>query len=391
MHTQSRFHYIDNLRCIALLLGIAFHAALAYGPYFRNVWFTADTTNHVLFNYFANWSHLFRMPLFFVIAGFCAALLISKRGSRHFIKNRFKRVLLPFFIFIPLVFGLTFHAITWGLGFAKTTPAVYVVFEQVKDLPISTGHLWFLWNLMQFCLLFWLLAKNQKAYNLVLSWVVKPLFLCTLLPTIITISMLNVAVPFPPPDKLYPELWSFGFYGLLFLVGAGLFEHKDKIAQIAKQFHWLLLLATISTVAYFYVLPPAFTIEQVIDAAKTGSSAPKTIAFVPVITQTIAILSLTAVGFIAGYNWLNVANSTSRYLSDASYWLYLIHVPVLLYIQFALINLAIPALVKFLVSISLTMIIGLITYHFLVRNTAIGVLLNGKRIPLTNKSVQAAA
>ena len=118
--------------------------------------------------------------------------------------------------------------------------------------------------------------------------------------------MLNVAVPFPPPDKLYPELWSFGFYGLLFLVGAGLFEHKDKIAQIAKQFHWLLLLATVSTVGYFYVLPPAFTIEQVIEAAKAGSSAPKVIAFVPVITQTIAILSLTFVSFIAGYKWLNV-------------------------------------------------------------------------------------
>jgi peptidoglycan/LPS O-acetylase OafA/YrhL len=68
-----------------------------------------------------------------------------------------------------------------------------------------------------------------------------------------------------------------------------------------------------------------------------------------------------------------------RYLSDASYWLYLAHIPVVVFGVDVLIPLAWPAAAKFSVVVLLSTPLLLTTYHLFVRNTWIGVLLNGKR------------
>ena len=377
---QPRFHYIDNLRSLALLLGIVFHAALAYGPYFSNIWFVADPNSHVGFNYFALWSHLFRMPLFFLIAGFCAALLIEKRGSKAFISNRLKRVLLPFMVFLPITFALILHVITWGEKIAQPLPPIFNLFKVVQDPPISTMHLWFLWNLTQLCLLIWLLSLYKQAYRKVLSIVVRPLFLGIVLPIIIFVAMFNLMVPFPAADKLYPELWSYGLYGSMFLVGAGFYHHHELLRSYFKRINVLLLLAIASTLVYLAVMPAPLTFEQVVEAANAGGVVKlESINIVALASQTIAIVTWTGVALLAGFKWLNQRNEFSIYMSNASYWLYLIHVPLLIYIQLPMININLSASIKLIISVSITVIVGVASYHLLVRNTLIGVFLNGKR------------
>lgn len=377
---QPRFHYIDNLRSLALLLGIVFHVALAYGPYFSNIWFVADPNSHVGFNYFALWSHLFRMPLFFLIAGFCAALLIDKRGSKAFISNRLKRVLLPFMVFLPITFALIFHVMTWGEKIVHPLPPIFNLFKVVQDPPISTMHLWFLWNLTQLCLLIWLLSLYKQAYHKVLSIVVRPLFLGIALPIIIFVAMFNLMVPFPAADKLYPELWSYGLYGSMFLVGAGFYHHHELLRSYFKRINVLLLLAIASTLVYLAVMPAPLTFEQVVEAANAGGVVKlESINIVALASQTIAIVTWTGVALLAGFKWLNQRNEFSIYMSNASYWLYLIHVPLLMYIQLPMININLPASIKLIISVSITVIVGVASYHLLVRNTLIGVFLNGKR------------
>lgn len=375
---QLRFHYIDNLRSIALLLGVLFHAVLAYGPYFNNLWFSADPSKHVIFDYIAMWSHLFRMPLFFLIAGFCAALLIDKRGRTSFIKNRLKRLLLPFVIFFPLSIMLILHAMNWSAAFVDPIPPLFNVFKAVKEPVISTMHLWFLWNLMQFCVLYWLITRWQCLTDTLLAIIVRPWFLCVCLPVLVTIAMFYQMVPFPAPDKLYPQPWAYGLYGTLFLIGTAFYHHHHKLAYYAKYFSTLLILAIIVTVMYFYRLPEPLTLTQVIEAAKVGVYIPQN-EVMTVFIQSVAIISWTGVSLLAGYKWLNRHSRVSRYLSDASYWLYLIHIPVLMYIQLPLINVDISVFIKLMISLVGTVAFGLISYHFLVRNTVVGVLLNGQK------------
>ncbi|WP_238536757.1 acyltransferase family protein [Pseudoalteromonas maricaloris] len=108
------------------------------------------------------------------------------------------------------------------------------------------------------------------------------------------------------------------------------------------------------------------------------------IYLISVVVQTIAILSWTAVTYLAGFKWLSRFNKQSRYISDASYWIYLIHIPLLVYIQLHLTNLEVPVFIKFIIALSLTVTIGIISYHYLVRNTVIGILLNGKKAKQKN-------
>lgn len=84
MKSHERLHYMDNIRAIALMLGIIYHASLAYSPFMANIWFTADSKNHAIFDTLSHWLHLFRMPVSFIIAGFFADHLIEKKVSSHF-------------------------------------------------------------------------------------------------------------------------------------------------------------------------------------------------------------------------------------------------------------------------------------------------------------------
>ena len=69
-----------------------------------------------------------------------------------------------------------------------------------------------------------------------------------------------------------------------------------------------------------------------------------------------------------------------RYLSDASYWIYLAHLPLVIITQTVICNWVMPALVKFLLASLFVGAAMLLTYDKLVRYTFIGRFLNGNRL-----------
>ena len=76
---------------------------------------------------------------------------------------------------------------------------------------------------------------------------------------------------------------------------------------------------------------------------------------------------------------LSRESQTLRYISDSSYWLYLIHLPLVILAQWLVRDLQIPAFLKFA---AITIVISaflLLTYEYGVRYTVIGRLLNGPR------------
>jgi glucan biosynthesis protein C len=73
-------------------------------------------------------------------------------------------------------------------------------------------------------------------------------------------------------------------------------------------------------------------------------------------------------------------NSILRYVSDASYWIYLIHLPLVTLITFSMFQITLFIEIKFMIAILLTSLIGFVTYKYFVRSTVIGILLNGKKL-----------
>ncbi|MCP3904314.1 MAG: acyltransferase family protein [Planctomycetes bacterium] len=76
---------------------------------------------------------------------------------------------------------------------------------------------------------------------------------------------------------------------------------------------------------------------------------------------------------------LNRERPWVRYGSDSSYWLYLVHLPLIIVGQALLRDVDLPAIVKLAVLIAVATSILLASYQFLVRYTWIGRLLNGSR------------
>lgn len=70
LSSVQRYYYFDNLRAFALLLGIFFHSAIAYSLYMNEFWVSADPQKSSILEGVAFFTHLFRMPLFMLIAIF---------------------------------------------------------------------------------------------------------------------------------------------------------------------------------------------------------------------------------------------------------------------------------------------------------------------------------
>ncbi|MEO1238092.1 MAG: acyltransferase family protein, partial [Pseudomonadota bacterium] len=78
----ARYHGLDLLRAVAMLLGLVIHAPLIY--FFTNIQtdfgFTQITPIEVWMLPIGGWIHQWRMPVFFLLAGFFALLVLERRG-----------------------------------------------------------------------------------------------------------------------------------------------------------------------------------------------------------------------------------------------------------------------------------------------------------------------
>ena len=96
---DSRLHALDAVRGFALLLGVAFHASLSFMPGWPpGIWSMVDNSPSQFLSDAGFVSHIFRMSLFFFIAGFFGRLLYHKLGARGFWANRAKRILVPLIV-----------------------------------------------------------------------------------------------------------------------------------------------------------------------------------------------------------------------------------------------------------------------------------------------------
>ena len=96
MSTDDRLHALDAVRAFALLLGVVFHAGFSFIPgMIPGIWAIADTSPSATIGVLLFASHIFRMSLFFFVAGFFARMLFHRRGARGFWADRAKRILVP--------------------------------------------------------------------------------------------------------------------------------------------------------------------------------------------------------------------------------------------------------------------------------------------------------
>ena len=153
---HGRVHALDNLRAAMMWLGVVLHVSVNHmaGPAilpFKD----RDVSQYADFTVF--FIHTFRMPVFFVLAGFLAAMMVSKRGNATMVRNRLRRIALPFALFWPVLFVATVVLVfafrhmmstgSFGLSMADAP-------QRVPGRPmLNTMHMWFVYYLFLFCML----------------------------------------------------------------------------------------------------------------------------------------------------------------------------------------------------------------------------------------------
>jgi len=83
-----------------------------------------------------------------------------------------------------------------------------------------------------------------------------------------------------------------------------------------------------------------------------------------------AFMSFALLGLYQAY--LNRESAVGRYVSNAAYWIYLVHFPLVLGIAGVFAVTTLPATAKYLLTVGITVPIVWSTYHFGVRHTAFG-------------------
>ncbi|MBL8246497.1 MAG: acyltransferase family protein, partial [Rhodanobacteraceae bacterium] len=112
--SAARVHALDHLRALAMLAGVLFHAALAHSPLLHPWWPVADREHSPVVDALVWLPHLLRRPLFFLVAGYFAALVLQRRGMAGLARQRVRRILVPFLVAWPIVHLSIAAATTWA-------------------------------------------------------------------------------------------------------------------------------------------------------------------------------------------------------------------------------------------------------------------------------------
>ena len=148
-----RYHSIDSLRAVTMLLVLVFHAAIVYLPLTRTAFCIRTSMRSPFTGWVVLFTRLFHMPVFFLVSGFFAAFLFDTRGTQTFLRHRLKRIGLPlvcsFLVLYPLMAA--------GDLYTKllTGDAPLDVGRELQSFVQAVGidlwHLWFLYQLLILC------------------------------------------------------------------------------------------------------------------------------------------------------------------------------------------------------------------------------------------------
>jgi hypothetical protein len=385
--SSERLHALDAVRGFALIAGIVFHATVSFlpGPAGVPLWVVTDNHPSVALGLTFHVLHMFRMTTFFLIAGFFAHLTFHRRGAKGFIADRAKRIAVPLVVGWPILFALIVVVTIWAAvsaahGRPLPPPPKYPGFP---TFPLT--HLWFLYVLL------WLYA-GALAVRAVVAWLDRqgrvragvdrvigvvaghPAGLLVLAaPTALAFLATPGWTPWfgvPTPDSsLVPNLAASVAYASAF--GFGWLVHRQTDILAAWRRMWpanltIALGVTIVEVALVGVKPAIFP--------PVGLARYALAALYPLAawSWTFALIGL-AMRFLDGFS------PARRYIADASYWLYLVHLPLVLALQTAVAQLDWPAELKFAAILAVAFPLMFASYQLLVRHSFIGAILNGRR------------
>lgn len=299
-----RRYYLDNIRWSTVLLVVVYHVFYLFNgvgvlggiPQAKNIP-VFDTLAAVIYPWF--------MVLLFVVAGISARCALQKYTAKQFIKQRAVKLLLPSTLGLFVLHWVTGYLnLKIGGGLDYIPKALIYPIAAISGI----GPLWFIQLLFVFCCALVPLTKLDKQDKV---WA-----LCgkTRLPVVLLLFVLLFgAAQFLNMPVV--TMYRFGIYFTAFLIGYYVFSHdsvQDMVESICVP---MLCLAVVGAVVYgFYYGGRDFTAPACLQSLATN--------------LYLWVVVLAVMGCFKRY--CNRQTAFTRYMTKASFGIYILHYPVLL-------------------------------------------------------------
>ncbi len=372
----DRLYALDSLRATMMLLGIVLHTVISYLPISLGpAWSYQDESQTIWALVVFVFIHAFRMQVFFVIAGFFSALLLDRRGTGGLVRSRLERIALPLIVALFLLWPL----IVAGFVFANSgVEGVAEVPATAFLVPMSMAHLWFLNYLLYYyagalilVTVLKLVPENvRRSCANGFGWLLdRPLLRVFVLGLITASTLLPVDGILLPSTEFLPAFLNLLFYFVYFMFGWFLYQHRDKLQSFTTGAWPQTIAAAVLFLSYTFIVKP----ELELSTSQIGMLT----SLVQGLSQWMFVFGITGL-FI---RYLDRPSARIRYIVDASYWVYLVHLPVVITASGLFANSGISVWLKMPIVMLITTVVGFATYDWFVRSSIIGRVLNGRRYP----------
>ena len=370
---QSRILYLDSLRAFVMSLGVVLHAGM-----FDRFWFSGGVSYA---------SGLFRMKLFVFIAGFFAIMLHDKRGFAELRRERLIRFGVPCLLFILLINPVAnLYAYRFLVGPLSLPDYLSPGFGWPVGTPERINwhqHLWFLIVVLVYSLampLFLRVADSRaiaRALNWLdserVGWQARILVLAiamTLLfiggRTLHFLLFQRLLIGGPLNFVVQAILW----YWPYFLLGILAFRDRRLFDLLHRAPLWQGALS-VGVLALSGVLYHPFRVHF-------GKAAAETVQH---LGESFAGFYLCVLLLMLFSRYANVENRTIRFLSDASYTVYLFHFSLIAVLGYYITRLGLGPLFTYLTTIAVVYGACLLLHRYLVDTGPLPRLVFNGRLP----------
>lgn len=349
---SARIHYLDWLRVIAILMVFLYHAV---HPFDIGDWQVKNVEQSEVLTIVLTILSLWGMPFFFLVAGAGSWFALLRRTGSQYLKERFYRLVIPFFVgtllFSPIEYycekmnkiqrGVETYTGSFLSLFSSFNPKL-LEYPGISPKWMGHGyHLWFLGFLFFFALItlplfLWFKQENGKRLlNRIARW---SEFRGGILLFIIPIALVKLLVT---PFFMMEHDWGdFTFQMSFFILGFIIFS-DERFAKAIRRDWWILLV--LPTLGILGLLGMYLADIPVYDLGYTPTS--------PMFYLIHTLISIIAVCYsllmiYVGMRFLNFTNKWLIYGQEAALPFFVLHQPVIIVVAFFVVQTNSPLMVK---------------------------------------------
>lgn len=350
----SRLFFIDHLRAALIILVVLHHVSIVYGASVQDFYYIEppfdDPLTFIVLLVFALFNQAWFMGALFLIAGYFTPGSYDSKGAGSFLKRRLVRLGIPLLVYVFIISPLS--SIGYWLMPAEMTGITTPLSWQVYPFLLGLGVAWFLALLLIFNLGYaawrWL-TRNRAASSTGEASTPSYLGIGIFILALAVVSYLvRIIIPLDREVLEFPTLAYLPQYLGLYLVGAIAFR-RNWFRTIPGSMGVVgFVVALVATAILFSI---AFT--SILTAIENGSQQLATSgngtwqsAVYALWDSAFAVgMCLAAITFFRRF--FNGDSRLGGFLSQQSYAVYIIHIPIIVFLAYALRGIGLAPLLKF--------------------------------------------